>query len=101
MIMPAKTKTKTVKLKNLASATSASVQAAVGKQLGKSLKGGITAGIVLNDAEVARLAAKPMDLAKDITKQVRAQSGISVTPQVTTIPGGLIMGYQLPRIMKS
>lgn len=97
--MPAKTKT--VKLKNLASATTASVQAAIGKQLGKSLKGGITAGVVLNDAEIEQLAAKPMDLAKDIARQVRAQSGISVTPQVATVPGGILMGYQLPRIMKS
>ena len=95
------TKTKNVKLKSLAAATTASVQAALGKQLGKSVKGGLLAGFVLQEAEAARLSAKPLDVAKDIAKQVRAQSGISVTPQVTSIPGGILMGYALPRIMKS
>lgn len=93
-------RSKQVKLKNLASATSASVKAALGKQLGMKAKGGITAGIILNEAEIARLSAKPLDVAKEVAKQVRIQSGISVKPQVTTIPGGILMGYQLPRVMK-
>lgn len=94
-------KTKNVKLKSLASATTASVQAALGKQLGKSVKGGILAGFVLQEADAARLAARPLDVAKGIAKQVRAQSGISVTPQVANVPGGILMGYAVPRIMKS
>lgn len=97
--MPAKPKQ--VKLKNLAAATKASVQAALGKELIRTLgPGGITAGILLRDTELAATEAKPLDLAKSIAKQVRVESGIKVTPQVTKLPGGILVGYILPRLMK-
>lgn len=97
--MPARPKK--LKLKNLAAATKSSVQAALGKQATRALRpGGITAGILLKDTEIAGLTATPAEIAKTIAKQVRTESGISVTSQVTKIPGGVLVGYLLPRITK-
>jgi hypothetical protein len=94
-------RSKTVKLKSLAAATKASVQAALGKETTRALSsGGTTAGRYLRDAELAGLTTTPANLAKAIAKQVRAESGFSVTPQVTKVPGGAIVGYLIPGIMK-
>ena len=90
-------KAKRVQLKDLAAATKASVQAAVGKELLQNIKPGNLAGIMLNEHQLATLGREPIDLAKEIAKSVSERTGISVTPGIQKLPEAVFVGYLVPR----
>jgi len=89
---------KKVKLKNLAAATAASVKAALGRPIAK--RPGTLAGFILRDAEFERLGKSPAALAKEVATGVRLSSGIRVTAGIARVPGGILVGYQVPALFK-
>jgi hypothetical protein len=94
-------KPKRVQLKDLAAATKASVQAAVGKELLQSLKPGVLTGLLLDNEQLATLERTPIELAREIAKGVNTASGIRVTPGVQKLPEAVLVGYLVPRISRS
>jgi hypothetical protein len=88
----------TIKIKNLAAATTASVKAALGKEIPK--KPGTLAGFILKDRELAKLDVSAASHAKTVAKDVSLASGIKLTPGTQRIPGGVLVGYRVPAILK-
>ena len=93
-------KPKRVQLKDLATATKLSVQAAVGKELLQNITPGLLTGLVLNNEQLAALQRTPIDLAKEIAKGVNATTGLHVTPGVQKAPDAVLVGYLIPRITR-
>ena len=94
----AKGKKKSVKLKDLRSATAASLKAVLGKKVVGKVP--IICGIVLQEEVLAQLERAPEDLAKGIAKEVSVASGIKVKPGVQVGPGGILVGFIQPKILK-
>lgn len=90
-------KPKSVKLRDLAAATQSSVEAAVGKELLQQVKPGLLTGLVLNDQQLAALDRTPIELAREIARNVNATTGIQVTPGVQRAPDAVLVGYLVPR----
>ncbi len=90
---------KSVKLKNLAAATKASVAAALGRAVPR--RPGTLAGFIVRDAELAKLGVSAKTLAGEVAKDVSVTSGIKVVaaPPVR-VPGGILVGYRVPTLMK-
>lgn len=93
-------KPKRLQLKDLATATKASVQAAVGKELLQSIKPGLLTGLVLNDQQLAALGRTPKEIAKEIAKGVSANTGLRLTPGVQQAPDAVLVGYLVPRTVR-
>jgi hypothetical protein len=93
-------KPKKVQLKDLAIATKSSVQAAVGKEVLQNIKPGILTGLVLNDQQLAALNRTPIDLAREIAKDVSTTTGLKVTPGIQKASGAVLVGYLVPRIVR-
>ena len=89
-----------MQLKDLATATKSSVQAAVGKDLLQTIKPGLLTGLVLNDEQLATLNRTPIELAREIAKSVNATTGLQVTPGVQRAPDAVLVGYLVPRIAR-
>jgi len=91
-------KKKNVKLKDLRSATAASLKAVLGKKVAGKVP--IICGIFVDQQEVARLDRAPEELARGIAKEISISSGIKVKPGAQTLPGGIIVGFIQPKILK-
>jgi hypothetical protein len=94
----AKGKKKSVKLKDLRSATAASLKAVLGKKIAGKVP--IICGIVMQEEALAQLDRAPEDLAKGIAKEISLASGIKVKPGVQKGPGGILVGFIQPKIVK-
>lgn len=91
-------KSKKVKLTDLRSATAASLKAALGKKIAGKVP--IICGIFVEQQEIERLDQSGDALAKEIAQQVSIASGIKVKPGAQKIPGGIIVGFVQPKILK-
>lgn len=92
--MAAKKKASSKKLAkaDLKAATLASVKAALGKLPG----GGIINGFVLSEDAVEKLGVTPNALAKQITADTSAATGLRLKPTVIKRPGSILVGYLPP-----
>ncbi len=90
--MPAKS----IKLKDLRSATEASIKAVLGKKfVGKP---GVLVGLWIDKNAIPKLELKPNDVARELARQVSVSSGIRVTPGIRPGKGGVLVGYIQPRL---
>jgi hypothetical protein len=89
---------KTVKAKNLRSATEASIKAVLGK--GFVPRPGVIAGLWIDKGTLGRLDVGAAALAKDLAKQVSIESGIRVTPSIKPGKGGVLVGYIQPKLFR-
>ncbi len=88
----------TLKVRDLRSATDASIKAVLGKKFPG--EPGIIAGFWLDDASVKTLDVSPLALAKDITKRASIASGMRLTAETLKRPGGILVGYIQPKFRK-
>lgn len=89
---------KSVKLKDLRSATEASVAAVLGRKFPG--RPGVLVGLWIDRAQLRDLKLAPSKIAGDVARSVSLASGIKVKPGFKTIDGGVLVGYIQPRIMK-
>lgn len=87
-----------IKLKDLQSATAASIKAVVGKRFPG--KPGVIVGFWLDNAAVKAQGQTANAIAADVARQVGAASGLRVKPAILKRPGGVLVGYLQPRIAK-
>ena len=88
---------RTVRLKDLQTATAASIKAILGKPIKKP---GVIAGFILADRTAAALGKTPLALAKEVAAGASKASGIRLKPAVQKLPGGgILCGYIQPRIL--
>lgn len=88
---------RSVKLKDLKAATEASVRAVLGK---KVTGRGVLVGLWLDKAAINELGVSANALARDVSKQVSAISGIRVTPGIKPGRGGVLVGFIPPKLLK-
>ncbi len=92
---PKKADSKKLALRDLRSATLASVKAAIGRLPG----GGIINGFVLNEADLDRLEQTPAALAKEVAASTGRAAGLKLKPVVIERPGTIICGFVPPPIL--
>ena len=90
--------TRSIKVKDLRVATEASIRAALAKTPIK--RPGILTGFLLDKASIARLDVSPGRLAKDIASSTGKLSGLRLRPVARRVPGGILVGFMPPKIMK-
>ena len=86
---------KNVKLKDLRSATEASLKAVLGKKIAGKIP--IICGILIEEKILADLERSPDELAKGIAMDVSVASGIKVKPGIQKAPGGILVGFIQPK----
>ena len=92
-------KLRSVKKTDLATATKASVAAALKKaEVRIPTRPGTLAGFWLDQNAIRQAGVDPAALAKDVTRQVSAATGIRLRASVQTLPGGALVGYMPPAI---
>lgn len=88
---------RTVKLKDLQSATAASIAAVTGKPLKKP---GVLAGFILADAVAEKLGKSPLALAKEIAGSTSKATGLPLKAVAQKLPGGgILCGYIQPKVL--
>ena len=89
---------KSVKLKDLQTATARSITALLGKKyIGRP---GVLAGFWIGDEDLNNLAVTPTALAKKVASSVKLASGIAVKGATQPVRGGVLVGYIQPKILK-
>jgi hypothetical protein len=98
----AKTKARSIKRKNLAAVTKASVKAALVKASNDKRREppGTLTGFWINDEELQELGVTAEQLATDVAKGVKDALGIAVKAEVIRLPGGVLTGFVPPPILR-
>ena len=91
-------KAASLKVADIGTATAASVKAILGRA--KPVKPGIIAGIVLDPRSVETLRLAPQALATKIAGRTSKAIGIKLKPAVVRGPGGILVGYIQPRLVR-
>jgi hypothetical protein len=87
-----------LKRMDLAAATKASVQAALKKAAIAMPKPGTLAGFYLDEAALGRSGVAAEALAKSITAEISAATGIRLRSGVVLQQGGVLIGYAPPAL---
>jgi hypothetical protein len=89
---------RTVKLKDIRSATEASIKAVLGKRFVS--RPGVLVGLWIDRTAIGKLGAGANQIAKDVARQVSVTSGIRVVPGIRPVRGGVLVGYIQPKLFK-
>ncbi|HEX7839834.1 MAG TPA: hypothetical protein VF469_20300 [Kofleriaceae bacterium] len=89
-----KTKPRALKVTSLAAATNASVKAVLKKaQIGG---GGTTVGILIQQASLAARGVDAKAIAKEITANVSAATGVKLRATSSIVDGAILVGFAPP-----
>lgn len=90
--------TRSVKLRDLRTATEASIKAVLGRK--QVFRPGVLVGLWLDKSALNKLDIGPAQIAGNIAKQVTSISGIRVTPGTKLVRGGVLVGYIAPKVFR-